>query len=109
MHHEEVGPHDSKNTLHDDLGGLEPALVGSTIEHDLQRPETEHQDGESKPVEPHRAIVRGIFEEQRDTADGGDTEGHVDVEYPAPAVGLGQVTAEGGSEDGPEHDAHAPD
>ena len=51
----------------------------------------------------------GIEDEERRHHDGGDADGHVDVEDPAPRVAIGKPAAENGAEHGSDDDAESPE
>ena len=65
------------------------------------------QHGEAEPVEAALGGL-GLAEIGREAGEGQDADRHVDVEDPAPVVGLGQPAAQGRAQDGADHDAHAP-
>ena len=77
--------------------GAEPVVFLAFVEDDLQRAQPDGQQPKADAVDPARLgvlDVRRVFDEPRDHQDRDDADGNVDVERPAPRVGVGQVAAQ---------------
>ena len=99
------GGHDRRQ---DDLVGIEPAQLLAAVEHELQGADADAERCKPEPVERQAAIALGLVHEGQQPERGGDAEGKVDEEDPAPAVVLRQPAAEDRAHDRADHDAHAP-
>ncbi len=91
-----------------DPGGAEPVVFLAFVEDDLQCAQPHRQQSQADAVDSSGLgvlDVRRIFDEPHDHQDGQDADGNVDVEGPAPGIGVRQISAESWSKDG--RDDHA--
>src|ERR1700722_3341874 len=84
----------------------EPVEPLATIEEELQRPNAEPERRETEPIQPSSQRSVGTpSEEQRDAESAKHAERHIEVEYPAPAVGIREPAAERRAKDRSQHHA----
>src|SRR5213080_4216239 len=88
---------------------VEPIFALPFLEHQLQRAEAECQQRD--PGHIHAAAlahqIRWVRDESLHQQQAEHPDGDVDVEDPRPRVSVGEPAAQGGTEGGREHDAHA--
>ena len=89
----------------------EPVGFLPLVEDVLQRADADHQHADAPVVDPLRlaAQVRRIEDEQLRHDDRRNADREVDVEDPAPAVAVGQPSADDGAENRRDDDAEAPE
>ena len=107
-----------------DEGGAEPVELLALVEDDLERGETDADEGEAGAVDLQlhagaqalgffsKALageVLGVGEDHAGEEGAARADGDVDVEDPAPGVVVGDPAAEGGAEHGRAHDGDGVD
>ena len=93
-----------------DQGGVEPVLVLAAVEDELETTEPHHHEHEPERVDAPRLLEIGRVEEEgADHDEAEEADGQVDVEDPAPGPVVRDPPAQRRPEDGPHHDADAPD
>src|SRR3569833_4339989 len=85
-----------------DPPGRIPVLFLTLIELDLERADADGEHAHAPIVDPRRYApnVGRIEDKQRRHDDGRDADGDIDVEDPAPTVGVGEPAAEDWTDDG---------
>jgi len=109
LHQEDVERQAGDAGPQHDLARAEPVQRLPSVEHHhLERADRQAQRTEADPVELRRSGRRALAQEgqQADRCD--DAERHVDVEHPAPAVVVGEPTAQDRAADRPHHHARGP-
>src|SRR5216684_4326805 len=109
MDDEEVKAKPGDRRLDPDLGRAEPILELAAVEQHLQGADRQAQCGEAEEVERLAAAVTRLVHEDHDADRGENPDRQIDVEYPPPAVIVGQPAAERRTDNRAQYDAHAPD
>ena len=94
----------------DDEAASEPVLFLAFVQHDLQRAHAHRQHAETPKVGAQLAAaqVGRIGNKQADHDQAGDADGEVDIEDPAPRIGVSNPPAERGAKYGRGDNAHPP-
>ena len=108
MDHEQIQAEQRQHGFQLNLKAFEPLHLLAAIQHQLEGADGQAQIREPHDIEAHLAGF-GFADAQPDTGERQQTERQVDIEHPAPAVPLSEPAAQRGSQDRPDHHAHAPD
>ena len=88
---------------------VEPVRALAPVQHELQAPEPEHHEEESRDVHaPRRLRVRGVEQERARHEEAEHADGQVDVEDPAPGPVVGDPSPHRRPERRGEHDPESP-
>ena len=94
-----------------DPGGGEPIFFLAFVEDDLQAGRSDGEHADAPVIDFCRCAldVGRIEDEHARHDDGGEADGHIDVENPAPTVAVGEPAAEHGAEQRRDDDAESPE
>jgi hypothetical protein len=84
-----------------------PVKLRATIQKHLHRSDSDAEAPKPEPVHPGRRRDFRFLHEERDAREGKRADRHVDIEYPSPAVVVGQPAADHRSQHRSHHDRHA--
>ena len=109
-HRKPASVSDGGDPEHRDEGRVEPLVALALVHEELERQESDHHEDDAGGVDPAGlAQVRRIEEDRAGREEPEDTDGHVDVERPAPRPVVRDPAAQRRPEDRRHHDPHAPD
>ncbi len=107
MDDEQVERQRYANRIELDFQRLEPVCLLTAVQQQLQAGHRQCEQGEAANIKAPllQFIVRHV---EVDTDHREDAHRHIDIKHPAPGVILGEPAAQGGAQDGTQHNAHAP-